>query len=457
MKILFRLICWAAGIVVLLFVALVVINLFDEDLDPGARAALDRSFTVKDPENGFFVVAGLYAPADRNAHNYGLSLIKRWSREDEKPRKERNYGNDISTSSFAQLVRKVSPNAWCDWNTQQCLSAYAQHAQDIEQAASDGAVLLKRYQNILGYPSYQDYIAGTVDAPMPPYLGVNWAAGVRNAQCALLVQGGHTGACLEMLDQDVRIARKMLAGGRTILGKMIPVMLLNHDYRLLGEILGTDNDAARAYSDRVAGMLEPLSPQELDFSKALLEGFMTAPSLLREVQGFPGGSSTPQPLRLVGKTIGRVFLKYNATLNLDYRLRKLLIEQSRLPAHKYLDELDEYNRKARTIVRRRFNLGMVYNPIGKVMLAVSVPDYPTFLLRTHDLSGLQHLVRMQWQILRQGIMPEQVPAFLRSAGPLALNPYTEQPLNWDAQNHILSFTPKGRQLHVPGGRYEVKL
>lgn len=452
----FRLISWIAGIIALLFIALVLINLFDENLDPGARAALDRSFTEKDTENGFFVVAGLYAPADRNAHNYGLSLVTRWSREDAKPRQERDYGYDINNSSFAEMVRKVSPNTWCDWSRQSCLGAYAQHDRQIEQAASDGALLLQRYQSILGYPSYQDYIAGTLDTPMPPYLGITWVAGVRNAQCALLVQAGHSDACLEMLDEDIRIARKMLAGGRTILGKMVPVMLLNHDYRLLGEILGTDNDAARTYPSQLAGMLAPLSAQELDFSKALLEGFMTAPNLLREVQQLSGGPSALKPLRFLGSTIGRVFLKYNATLNLDYRLRRLLIEQSHLSARAYINRLHEYNEKARSIVPRKFNLGMIYNPIGKIMLAVALPDYPTYMLRIHDLSGLRRLVEMQWQILRQGITPAQVPAYLKKAGAQGQNPYTEQPLDWDAGKHTLSFTPRGRHTLVPGGRYEVK-
>jgi len=463
MKPMFGLLSWIAGIVVVLSVALVVINLFDEDLDAAAQAALDRSFTVKDTENGFFVVAGLFAPRDRDAHVVGRTLVSHWSREDEKPHWERDYGDDLDTSDFAGMVRKVSPNTWCDWNEQQCLPSYIEHRQQIAKAAHDGAILLERYQSILGYPTYQDYISGTMQTPMPHYLGIIWAAGVHNAQCAVLVNDGSMDDCLQLLAQDVAIARKMLAGGRTILGKMVPIVLLNHDYRLLGEILSANNNAARAQSAEIRAMLTPLTAQEMDFSQVLLEGFMTAPSLLREAREVSeagtgmSASSTPEALRFLGNAISRVFLKFNATLNLDFRQRKLLIEQSRLAAREYRDRLDEYNGKLRAMVPRKFNIGMIYNPIGKIMLAVALPDYPTFLLRVHDLNGLQHLVRMQWQILEQGIAPEQIPAFLMGAGAQGWNPYTEQPLDWEAATRTLSFTPMEQRRLIPGGRYQVKL
>ena len=220
MKLLLRILSWVAGVIVLVSVVLVVVNLFDEDPDPEAQAALDRSFTVQDAENGFFVVAGMYAPAGQDAHDYGKSLVSRWSREDAKPRLERDYGRELNASTIAGLIRKFSPREWCDWNEQQCLNVFVEHRQQIEQAAGAGAELLLRYLKIQRYPAYQDYISGTVETPMPPYLGIIWAAGVRNAQCALLVRDGNTDACLEMLQQDVSIARKMLSGGRTVLGKM---------------------------------------------------------------------------------------------------------------------------------------------------------------------------------------------------------------------------------------------
>ena len=463
MKPMFGLLSWIAGIVVLLSVALVVINLFDEDLDPAAQAALDRGFTVKDTANGFFVVAGLFAPRDKDAHVFGRTLVSNWSKEDEKPHWQRDYGDDPDTANFAGMVRKVSPNSWCDWNEQKCLASYLEHREQIEKTARDGAILLERYQSILEYPSYQDYMPGTVQTPMPHYLGIIWAAGVHNAQCALLVNDGRAEACLKLLAQDVEIARKMLAGGRTILGKMVPIVLLNHDYRLLGEILSADNSVANAQSAEISTMLTPLTAQELDFSQALLEGFITAPSLLREAQEVSetrmgmGSSSTPEALRLLGNTVSRVFLKINATLNLDYRQRELLIDQSRLSAREYRDRLDEYNDKAAAMIPRKFNVGMIYNPIGKIMLAVALPDYPTYLFRVHDLNGLQRLVRMQWQILERGVTPEMIPAFLMGAGTQGWNPYTEQPLDWEAATRTLSFTPMEQRRLIPGGRYEVKI
>ena len=55
----------------------------------------------------------------------------------------------------------------------------------------------------------------------------------------------------------------------------------------------------------------------------------------------------------------------------------------------------------------------IYNPIGKILVAIAAPAYKNYALRPHDAAAAQRLVRLSFEIRRQQISPSAIPAFMK--------------------------------------------
>jgi hypothetical protein len=331
---------------------------------------------------------------------------------------------------------------FCDWEKGNCLAASTSDWEIAHRFLTDNPIWVERYRSLLNYPKFEEHVPLLSDAPLPRYSDIFTVSKVRKEQCAAQVRDNQTGSCLQILSEDIRIARTQLAGSRTVLGKMVAIGLLRRDYRVLTELMATQPDAIRAGDPLITAMLAPLSKDEMDLTKAISSEFSVLPSLLDDMHdGEPGGSFLPRAAWwLLGKK--------NASLNLLYRDLTIHAEFSRLPAAQKIAQRTTFNERRKALVPLDVSPSWLYNPFGKIMFVESRGDYEPYALRLDDLDGQQRLLRLQWQIVAQRIAPEQVPEFLKSAGSEYANPYTGKPMDWNPQTRRLSF--KGMQATAGG-------
>ena len=119
------------------------------------------------------------------------------------------------------------------------------------------------------------------------------------------------------------------------------------------------------------------------------------------------------------------------------------MELAQLPAH----ELIEKKQKVSEYLQRDFDPAnhwlrdSTYNLFGNRLLSAGFPPFFDFQLRTHELNGYVRLLKLKLEIRRRALPLTDVPAYLSSADSTLFNPYTRQPMSWDAKTGKLSFNP----------------
>jgi hypothetical protein len=98
---------------------------------------------------------------------------------------------------------------------------------------------------------------------------------------------------------------------------------------------------------------------------------------------------------------------------------------------------------------RSWTVWLRYNPIGKILAAISAPGLTGYAPRAWDGAALQCLVRLSYEIRRQGIEAVGVPAFLARHPEWSTHPGDGRPLLWNAKDGELRVQTMGRQ---PAGR-----
>ncbi|HEY7996071.1 MAG TPA: hypothetical protein VIE14_04355, partial [Steroidobacteraceae bacterium] len=86
-----------------------------------------------------------------------------------------------------------------------------------------------------------------------------------------------------------------------------------------------------------------------------------------------------------------------------------------------------------------------YNPVGKVHAAIAPPAMRTYPLRAFDGAALQRLVRLGYEIRRQGIADPEIPAFMAQHPEWATHPGDAHPFLWNPPTRVLSLRPLAPQ------------
>jgi hypothetical protein len=63
-------------------------------------------------------------------------------------------------------------------------------------------------------------------------------------------------------------------------------------------------------------------------------------------------------------------------------------------------------------------IGYFSNPIGKILLSVGASAFDDYPLRAHDAAGFHRLVKLGFELRKQNVSDDAIPAFIkRHAGP----------------------------------------
>jgi hypothetical protein len=142
----------------------------------------------------------------------------------------------------------------------------------------------------------------------------------------------------------------------------------------------------------------------------------------------------------------KIIFKPNAAINQYFHFYKDIIEWSRLPADRLLSA------KQNAFSGPDFwDVG--YNPVGVILNNISFPDFERYIYRLHDLDCLVRLVKIKQQIRSNRIAKDQVENFLKQDAAEFKNPYTNQPVIWDAKSEILYFNSPSEE----GKKIEIKV
>ncbi len=434
------------GILPLLLLG-VTINARDEPLSPEAAAfAAASGQDVADRENAFFAVLGFVSPPGQDPHAQGMQAAARY----EAALAQRPYSADNSvrdsTSPEALSTATAIGDLICGGDGYR--HQRQQNTGHLAVRVDAHKAMLARYERLQAYPHYRDALTRTIFAPGMPFGVLASAHQLLLAKVVLSAQGGDPSQALATLERDTFFWRMVLRDADSLIARVVAVRFLTNNASLLSELVSQYKQykwSVDALQEKAQAIVLPLTVEERDPRPALRREFRVARHLFAGFAKDPGfrrsamNVSNEGALASGGRDIlYRLFYRPDATANDAYRDFAGLSAVMGLPAREFIKHLlaaGAAGESSPSLIR--WNL--IYNPLGKVILASAPPDSRKFSAQLPNLDGLLRLVALQLRAKQEGLVPGRMQDFLRSAGDAFANPYTGAPMQYDTEGHRMYF------------------
>ena len=206
------------GLLLLLAVgAVILINQFDEPPDPAAVAAsTPRSPRVADGQNGYLRLLAL--GADDGAD--GMAYAQVWLDE------ARAAAREHRVARKATAKRAERPEL-CDPARVSCLSAVRDKPEEHAQSLLAWREDIARYESLLASTAYEEVLdyPQRSESRLPDYAKAGTAQRAWLLRAALAVHEARVEEALGAVERDIAFQRVMLAGTRTLIGRMVAAAL----------------------------------------------------------------------------------------------------------------------------------------------------------------------------------------------------------------------------------------
>ncbi|RPI74895.1 MAG: hypothetical protein EHM45_16705 [Desulfobacteraceae bacterium] len=409
----------------------------DQPLNPEAKEWLAaKPAKVAEADNLYYALIGFSADPSINPHQAGLQCIKEYNGYEQKKALAQKQGTPLPPSPACFSPKMPSPDKdldnLCDATKPDCLTRFRTEQKQFDTLIKKYEFLLDNYIGLAHYTGYNNDAIRGPETPMIQAGSILKAHKLFIARTTLNYLKGKRPESLESLQQEINFQRQNLLRSDNTLFSMVSVSLLNRDLYLYSELLDQDI-AEKSFQKKLA--LPLLSDKEKDFTKVLQGEFQFINSI------FQSGT-----LGLPFESIGRLqkfpqkfVFKHNTTVNLFFQNHKELLEWSRLPADKRPFSPD---------IKSAPSFGFLdvgYNPIGVILLSITAPSFEPYIYRLDNLDGLIRLINVKQRIRHDRIAKEKIEAFLKQDLVFCKNPYTNQPMTWDAKTETLYFMDPSKE------------
>lgn len=373
-------------IVVALIILPFIINIPDETLNNDAQKLLDANAVPIEPQsgNGFFAVLGFEAPENKDIYEVGREAFFAYteSQQDIPPRLELSLQEFVGSS--AEMPGRGQVPEYSPEKKQACLDFYTEKKDELDRLREDNGLLLARYNSLNDYNFFQNIAKPAPWAPVVRMEGPIFAGHLLTAANAAILfnQGRHTEA-VRILDSNIILWRKLLAGASDLPGKTYALLALRLNYSLLEEMLDKlSTDEASVIMNR--DVIAPLTPEEISTDVVWDRHFQAlAWSLSNNLWPFESSQEANMSF------LDRWFCKSNATLNDAYSMFHLLKKLSTVEPDKVEIVREDFSERLGGIAK--LSPYKLYNPLGKNFVS-STFDYRAGVYWNRDIHSLDKLI-----------------------------------------------------------------
>ena len=449
-----------SGLFAVVFIALIVANWQDDPLSEATQQLLHYTPpTEADLQgNGYLILMGLDAPAQNDAIADAIALGRqRLTREIERRRWVEEHGDAtegmppfITTKDV--VVSNLSKTLRCPPDQTDCFGWYEQRRAEVETSLQKDQVLLQRLKAIAHAEQFND--------PTPAYLlwwtprfdllvhgHESWLA-----QASLLWMEGQPQQALMVAQEALELRKRLAYRSNNLLASMIALAM---QYREL-----------RWFRDANAH----LSPQmSVEIAQRIENMLQTPPASLHEsLEGekrfvasilYSLGQTKHAPTPLSPLDEFPAWWKH--LLDLAYLPQQTLnLFVDRVSQMQTISDLSPHQQEATFAGARHrreeepcsyLNFWKLRNVVGFCMLGFS-PDYQEYFQHVADMEGYRRLVLLQHRAIMQQMTLADMPDWLAKTPSELHNPYTLQPMQWDADSGSLVFEGHGKQSQHSDGK-----
>jgi len=431
-----RIVGWGALVLLCPFLVALAINARDERLSSEALALLQMPVNPYRPEENIYVaLAGFEAPAGQSVVAAGQARIAHYNDQVDGMLQDPlalSSSADPLALKFKGKLDLGSPRETSFWR------AVRENGSKVDQLVEQNSELYHRYLALQELPGYfeTERASAFTDIVAP-------GADIRNlflAKFALQMQTGdemRRQSALTILRKDMDLWRRMLGGEGNLISKMLAVAYLQNDYLLFSDMIA---DPDIPIPDNIVSFLSEPTVREWNIGKVFASEFRFHSFFYRQTQALAAAGWQPPDSsgsslwrwfdRVVLTPIAGCFFKFNATENLDARLMNELAGFAALDPTTFSALRVRYD-KWESANADYVRLGTIYNPIGKILVAIAAPAYSDYPLRPYDAAALQRLIRLSLEIRRNRIPPSAIPAFMKLHPEWSTHPADGGPFSWN--------------------------
>lgn len=427
--------CFGVAFVMMAAIHVVFFSLLsmEEELRPEVVAALVVEEDQDPDGNLFYALMGFSESPNRDAHRVGRGMVESFNRQLAE-RGAEDYDQVLRESEAIDLVRYRE------------LEQLLEEDKGLDELTPEDTALitavfdanrdvLAAYRDLRRYDRIQNPLTPHMIAPLPQYLSLMRLNKLILEQAKVDFLAGDTDAALDALRGEIAFTRLLLRDSETLIGIMVSLATARRCYEVYSEML---DDESFVRSDLLLGdELKNLERDEWGLGEAMRWEFKAAAAIMREVDemGLALAGEDEPPMQELWFDL---IWKENDALNMMYPWYEAMARDFELPFHEYA-ELD--------LRERQLEPGWceaITNPVAAILMQIAVPAFERYYFRMFVLDGEIRLVRLEQEIRSKGLAPDAIPAFLEQVGDDLKNPYTLEPMVWNAKKRTLSFA------RVPG-------
>jgi hypothetical protein len=434
----------------LLVLAWALLNSFDAPLSEQAKALLAvPPNPYPSDENLYLAMAGLEGTGERPIIEMGQERIAAYDKAlDSLPLNPDTALNlnrkweatKLSFSGKLELGSARTTSIWRDVKN---------HRQNFAALRASNQQLFQRYLFLHRLQGYDETARPGLMAPVVVVqqpLRILFLADVADrVQTGALQQQRNA---LVDLQHDVQMWRTVLKGDGTMISKMVATASLHADLILAADLIADPNIDLRFLDDLLGRMLAPFDLKDYRIGSAFGAEFRGTAALYRTIAGadaFANSKTSSWGQRTLN-AFQVHFFKLNATQNMSaVRAARWAALADSEPSQFFRNR--DANRDWLKNNNLHFSIGFLYNPIGKILVAIATPQNDAYALRVYDVAAYQRLVYLAFQLKRQHVATADVASFLSAHPEWSTHPLDGKPFRWNAESEELAVHTLGEHSH----------
>lgn len=448
-----------AGLAAAWLAALIIANWNDDALTEAAQHALQYTPPTEQAleGNGYLILMGLDAPAGGDAIGDAMALGReRLAREIERRRwveahGDRQEGMPLSIAAKATMGDVMPDRLRCPVGEPDCFAWFVKHGDEVQTLAKTHQALLERLAGAAGAPQFSNPAPFYLLAEFPPYGLLVRAHELWLAQAALAWVHGQPQQAVDIARQATQLRSRLASHSNSLIASMIALAIQHRELRWLS------NASARGELQtlpEISKEIEELLSTPPSSLQQALEGekhFMASVFYSLKDAGLLAAPWDEHPAwwrRQLNSAINLAFLPQQ-TLNLSIEYMQQVQAISTLPAHQsdaaFSDTMRQWEENEACLPWNRLR-----NAAGACLAAQARLGYKGYVQRVADIDGYRRLVLLQHRAAAEQVAPPNMPAWLAQSPEALRNPYTLQPMQWDAATRSLVFEGREKQNQNPG-------
>lgn len=440
--------------------ALIAANWNDDALTEAAQEALQYTLPTEQAleGNGYLILMGLDAPGGGDAVEDAMALGRqRLAREIERRRWVEAHGDDQEgmPSSFgprnAGDGHDVLPDRLrCPVGELDCFAWVAKHGDEVHALVKAHYGLLKRLSAAARAPQFSNPAPFYLLAEFPPYGLLVRAHELWLAQASLAWMHGQPQQAMDIARQAVQVRSRLANHSNSLIASMIALALQHRELRWLSAASAhTGPQTPAAVTKEVEDLL---SAPPVSLNQALEGEKQFMASVLYSLKD-PGLFNAPEVAvptwwQLPLNWAGNLGFLPRQTLNRSINYLQQVQTLSTLPPHQwnaaFAELVQQWEEGGACAPWKRLR-----NITGLCLEAITRFSYQSYAQRVADIEGYRRLVLLQHRASAQQVRWTDLPAWLAQSPQELRNPYTLQPMQWDASENSLVFEGRESQNQHP--------